>query len=150
MKRTNRKFSAVVALCALLAPADSSILAQRPRPRPQSIAYGASNGEVAGIIAGIAGAGALIGILAYVAVKHNHSVTGCARSGPDGMTLTSEPDKQSYTLIGDVANIKSGDRVRVSGKKGRDKSSATRKFLVEKVSRDFGPCEVAAAAHAGA
>ena len=140
MKRTNRKLSALVALCALLAPADGTLLAQRPRAQSSIV----SNGQVAGAIAGIAGAGALIGILAYVAIRHNHSVTGCARSGPDGMTLTTEPDKQSYTLMGDVARIKAGDRVRVSGKKGKDKSSATPKFLVEKVSRDFGPCEVSA------
>ena len=149
MKRTNRKLSALVALCALVAPADGSIMSlQAQRPRAQSSIV--SNGQVAGAIAGIAGAGALIGILAYVAIRHNHSVTGCARSGPDGMTLTTEPDKQSYTLMGDVARIKAGERVRVSGKKGKDKSSATPKFLVEKVSRDFGPCEVAAAAGAGA
>jgi hypothetical protein len=59
--------------------------------------------------------------------------------------LISESDKQPYTLVGEVAGIKPGDRVRVSGKKGKEKSAA-REFLVEKVSRDFGPCEVAGGA----
>ena len=147
MESTNQKLSAALSLCALLATADGTIMAQRPRPRPATIAYGATNGQVAGIIAGIAGAGALIGILAYVAIKHNHSVTGCARSASDGMTLTSESDKQTYSLIGDVAGIKPGDRVRVSGKKGKTKSPGAHQFLVEKVVKDLGPCEVAAGGH---
>jgi hypothetical protein len=147
MKRTLQKPSAVLALCILLAPTDRSILAQPPRARPSSIAYGASDGKVIGIAVGILAAGVLIGVGAYFALRHNQRVTGCARSGPDGMTLTSDSDKQSYSLIGDVAKIKDGTRVRVSGKRRKEKSSPTPKFLVEKVSRDFGPCEVAAAAH---
>jgi hypothetical protein len=141
MKGRERKLSAILALCALLVPAGRAVLAQRPANQT----IGATHGQIEGAIAGIAGAGALIGILAYVAVKHNPGVIGCARSGPDGMTLTSESDKQTYTLVGDVAGIKPGNRVRVSGKKGKKKSAGTRELLVEKVSKDFGPCEVASA-----
>jgi hypothetical protein len=127
----------------LIVSAEGSISAQRPAAET----IGASNGQIAGAIAGIAAAGAAIGIGVYFAVKHNHIVTGCARSGADGMTLTSESDKQTYTLIGDVAGIKPGDRVRVSGKKGKGKPATTRQFLVEKVSKDLGPCEVASTSH---
>jgi hypothetical protein len=139
MTRRNLTFSSALALFALVMPAGRAGLAQRPAAET----IGASNGQIVGVAAGIAGAGALVGILAYVAVKHNHSVTGCARSGPDGMTLTSESDKQTYALVGDVAGLKAGDRVRVSGKKSKEKSAGTREFLVEKISKDFGPCEVA-------
>jgi hypothetical protein len=133
--------SVVVALFALLAPANRVVLAQNPRSRP-AVIYGASNAKVAGIIAGIAGAGIALGVGVTMAVKHeNHSVAGCAHSGPDGVELTSDSDKQTYTLIGDVAGVKSGDRVRVSGKKSKDKAAGTRQFLVEKVSKDLGPCE---------
>jgi hypothetical protein len=76
-------------------------------------------------------------------VKHNHSVTGCARSGQDGMQLTSDSDKQTFILVGAVAGIKPGNRVRVSGKKTKQKSPAAAQFLVEKVSKDLGPCEIA-------
>jgi hypothetical protein len=93
-----------------------------------------------GIAAGIAAAGAAVGIGVYFALKHNHNLTGCALSSAEGMTLTSESDKETYALIGDVADIKSGDRVRISGKKGKPKSAGGRQFLVEKVSRHFGPC----------
>jgi hypothetical protein len=142
MKRRDRKFSSALALCALLLPVGRVALAQRPAE-----VIGASNEKVAGVAAGIAGAGALIGIGVYFAVKHDHNMTGCAHSGPDGLQLTSESDKQTYTLVGEVAAIKPGDRVRVSGKKGKEKSAATREFLVEKVSRDLGPCEIPTSSH---
>lgn len=138
MKRRDGKLTAALALCAVLAPAESIILAQRPAE-----VIGASNAKAAGVAAGIAGAGAAIGIGVYYAVKHDHSVSGCARSGPEGLQLTSESDKQTYSLVGEVAAIKPGERVRVSGKKGKEKSAATREFLVEKVSKDLGPCEIA-------
>jgi hypothetical protein len=96
---------------------------------------------------GIVAVGAAIGVGIYFAVKHNHSMTGCARSTADGLTLTTESDKQTYALTGDVAGIKPGNRVRVSGKKSKEKSTGTSQFLVEKVSKDFGACNVAASSH---
>jgi hypothetical protein len=143
MKDGKRKLSAVVTLCALLAPACGRVLAQERNAQPAALVYGASNGKVVGIGVGVAAVGALIGIGVFYGVKHNHSVTGCALSGPDGITLTSDSDKQTYTLIGDMAGIKPGNRVRVSGKRRKASSAATRQYLVEKVSRDFGPCELA-------
>lgn len=141
----NRKLSAVVALGALLAPAYGPALGQKLNPRPQDT-IGATHGQIAAAIAGIAGAGIAIGIGITLAVKHNnHAVTGCARSGPDGMTLTSDSGKQTYSLLGEVAAIKPGERVRVSGKRGKEKAAGTREFLVEKVSKDFGVCEVSSA-----
>ena len=59
------------------------------------------------------------------------------------MTLTTESDKHTYSLIGDVAAIKPGNRVRVSGKKKKEKSAGGSQFLVETVSKDFGACTVA-------
>lgn len=144
MKRTTQKLSVVLALCALLATADGSLLAQRPRSQSSIV----SGGQIAAGIAGIVGAVVLITIGVYFGVKHNHqSLTGCARAGADGMTLTSESDKRNYSLTGGLTQIKSNHRVRVSGKKAKDKSSPAPKFLVEKVSKDYGPCEVARAAH---
>ena len=51
---------------------------------------------------------------------------------------------RKLSAIGDVAGIKPGSRVRVSGKKEKEKSSGTAQFLVEKVSKDFGACSVSA------
>jgi len=142
----NRQMCTIVVLCALLTPAQFPAVAQSRGVQSTggfSGGIGPSGAQVAGAIAGIAGAGALIGFLAYVAVKHSHAVTGCALSVNDGLQLTSESDKKTYILIGTVAEIKPGNRVRVSGKKGKEKSGGTPQFVVLKVSRDFGPCQVA-------
>ncbi len=148
MNRGSGKLSAVLAMCGLLAAAGGPAQGQKRQAQPPELftgGIGPSNAEIVGVVAGIAALGAAIGIGVYFAVKHNHRVTGCARSGPDGMTLTSESDKQTYALVGEVAGIKSGDRVRVSGKKSKDQSSGTRHFLVEKVSKDLGACEASSA-----
>jgi hypothetical protein len=130
----------------LVAPAGVPVLALKQETQPPQLftgSIGPSTGEIVGALVGIAAVGAGIGIGIYFVVKHNHSVTGCARSTADGLTLTTEPDEHTYSLIGEVAGIKPGNRVRVSGKKGKEKSSGTPQFLVEKVSKDFGACSVA-------
>jgi hypothetical protein len=145
MTRRKQSASAILSLCALLAPTGGPLLAQKLGAQPPLFTggIGPSNGQIVGVAVGIAAAGAAIGVGVYFAVKHNRAMTGCARSGADGITLTSESDKQTYTLTGEVAAIKSGNRVRVSGKKRKEKSAGTQQLLVENVSRDLGPCELA-------
>jgi hypothetical protein len=146
MRGRTRKLSAIVAVCMLLAPADIPLLAQKHEAESPPLftgSIGPSTGEIVGALVGIAAVGAGIGIGIYFAVKHNHTVTGCAVSTAGGMTLTTESDKHTYSLTGDVAGIKAGNRVRVSGKKAKDKSSGGSQFFVEKVSKDFGACSVA-------
>jgi hypothetical protein len=137
--RTNQVLVALASGALFLSLPQQPALAQRP----QYVGGipGATPGRVTGIALGLAGVSAGITIGVYAVVKHNHSVTGCARSSADGVELTSESDKQTYALIGEVAGIKSGNRVRVSGKKSTDKSADTHQFLVQKVSKDFGACE---------
>src|SRR5271170_1742804 len=78
-----------------------------------------SKGQVAAVAAGLVGGGVLIGIGVYYAIHHGHSLTGCAVSGPNGVQMRSEGDQQTYALGGDTAEIKSGERIRVSGNKGK-------------------------------
>jgi hypothetical protein len=142
------KLSAMVVACIVLASAEVPVLAEKHQDQPLFTgSIGPSTGEIVGIAVGIVAVGAGIGLGIYFAVKHNHSVTGCARSTADGMTLTTESDKQTYALTGEVAAIKSGNRVRVSGKKSKEKSAGTSHFLVEKVLKDYGACNVAASSH---
>src|ERR1700760_3974082 len=133
MKGKNKKSAAIVAACMLLAPVNAPLLAQRPEAQPPLFTGSSvpSTGEIVGVAVGIAAIGAAIGIGVYFAIKHNHSVTGCAASTADGMTLTTESDKHTYSLIGDVAAIKPGNRVRVSGKKSKEKSAGRSQFMVE-------------------
>ena len=83
-----------------------------------------SNGEVAGVVAGIAGAGALIGVGVYYAVHHNPSVTGCAQQAAGGLQLQTDNSHETWALVGDLTSIKPGERVRVSGKRQKHVAGA--------------------------
>jgi hypothetical protein len=88
--------------------------------------------------------GAALGVGIYFLVRQPPSISGCAASGPDGLTLRNEGDQQTYTLIGDTAGVKPGDRIKVSGKKKKD-PSGRHDFLVEKLKKDYGACKLSPA-----
>jgi hypothetical protein len=95
--------------------------------------------------------GAVLGTVILVEVhKSHHTVKGCVIAGPNGLEVRNESDKETYALVGVTANTKVGDRVRLHGsknKKGKN-SASDRTFVVEKMSRDYGPCKLAAMAPA--
>jgi hypothetical protein len=95
------------------------------------------------IIVGIAASGAAIGVGIFYLVRHDHTVTGCAFSGERGLQLQSEGDQRTYSLVGEVAEIKPGERVRISGKKQEKNPAPPRQFLVEKFKEDLGACTIA-------
>jgi hypothetical protein len=132
MTAGHRNLLAMVAACALLVTATDTAKAQ----------IGVTKSQADWIVVGIAAIGAGIGLGIYFAVRpRGHSLTGCAGSGPDGPELVSENDQQTYALTGELAGIKSGERIRVSGKKEKKKASAPQQFLVEKLNKDFGACK---------
>jgi hypothetical protein len=109
-------------------------------PAPVKAQKIVSNGEIAGAIVGIAAAGVVIGVGTYYLLR-KASITGCAVSNQNGLELGNESDRQSYMLIGDTADIKAGDRIRVKGKKKRKDSSAGREFFVQELAKNYGPCK---------
>ncbi len=98
--------------------------------------------KLAGITVGLVAIGAGIGIGVYVAVHHNHTLTGCTSSGSGGLLLQNHGDQQTYAIVGEVSAVKPEERVRVSGKKSKQKGDGARQFLVEKLDKDFGACRV--------
>jgi hypothetical protein len=95
-------------------------------------------GATIGVIAGTV----IIVVAVVYFVRKTASVTGCASSTPDGLTLLNEGDQQTYLLSGETAAIKPGNRIKVSGKKGKNNPPANRSFIVEKPAKDFGACKV--------
>ena len=87
--------------------------------------------------------GAGIGIGIYYAIHHNHNLTGCAVSGAEGLELVNKGDQQRYLLVGAASAIKPGERILVSGKTVKKSTGPTPQFLVERLSKDYGPCPVA-------
>lgn len=144
MKWRVQSATAILAFCGLFLIAVLPGSAQSP----QYVGGipGATTGRVTAIVLGTVGVTAGITFGVYEAVQHNHVITGCTRSGPDGLLLTSESDQRTYVVMGQVAAIKPGERVRLAGKTSKAKAPVTRQFLVEKVSKHFGPCEVASSA----
>ena len=91
------------------------------------------------IVVGIALIASAITVGVVLAIKHKPTLHGCAASGPDGLELRNTGDSLTYQLIGDVAGLKAGDRVRVNGKKKKVDGGAMQ-FIVEK-SKDYGACQ---------
>lgn len=121
----------IVVLCAALAtPA-----------RAQTGGKIVSNGTIAGVIVGVAAAVAVVIILA-VHYSKKRAITGCVTSAGSGMTITDEKDKQIYSLSGDTPGIKSGDRMKLQGKKVKSKGDdKTLVWEAKAVSKDFGVCQ---------
>jgi len=86
--------------------------------------------------------GAGLAVVAVVLINHgHHSLTGCVTNGANGMKLTAG-DARVYSLQGDAASIKVGDKVKVHGSKVKKAKGAEgdQTFTVDKVSKDYGPC----------
>jgi hypothetical protein len=142
--------SGIIAFAAL-----SSLLlsgATSPSGCPSGSGPGPSGGEVAGAAIG---AGAVIAVGTIVLVKvHNshHTIQGCVTAGPGGIQVQNKADRKIYTLSGLTSSVKVGDVVKVHGNKEKhQKNSADGKeFVVQKINKDYGPCQAAPAAPAAA
>jgi hypothetical protein len=111
---------------------------------------GPSAGEVYGAAAGVA-AVIVVGTVVLVEVhKSHHTVKGCVTSGPDGLLVHNERDQKVYALTGLTANVKIGDIVKLNGNKEKNQkdSAGDVDFMIQKMSRDYGPCSAMLAAPA--
>jgi hypothetical protein len=136
MTAGHRSIYAKVAVCALLVTVATKPAIANSIPTQSDVIW---------IGVGVAAIGAGIGIGIYYAVHHSHSLTGCAVSTANGFQLQSQGDQPTYALVGEVAGIKSGERIRVSGKEEKKSVGANRQFIVEKLNKDFGTCKVQSA-----
>jgi len=132
------KILAEVAVCALLVTGTTEQAVANSLPTKSDVVW---------IGVAIAAIGAGIGIGIYYAVHHNHSLNGCAVNGANGLELQNKGDQQTYGLVGAVNSIKSGERIRVSGKRVKNTAGPIPQFLVEQVSKDFGSCQSNPAFH---
>jgi hypothetical protein len=118
----------------------ASLLLLSAKPAAASIP---TQGQVVLIFVGVAAIGAVIGVGIYYAARHNGagSLTGCAIASDTGLSLQHEGDPFTYTLLGDTAAVKPGERIRISGKKRKAYPSGNHEFLVDKISKVYGPCK---------
>lgn len=117
----------VVVLCAALAaPARADLKSE------------ANNGIVAAVV--VAAAVVVVTAILIVHYSKKRSLTGCVMSGPNGMTVTDEKDRQIYALSGNTAGILPGDRMKLRGKKIKSKDDKTLVWEAGSVAKDFGVC----------
>jgi hypothetical protein len=135
--RTLLSAVAIIALSAPAAPANAGQLGPG-----WNLQIGPTSGQIIGASLGIAGAGAALGFGTYYALHHGHSLVGCTASGAHGLQLLNGGDQQTYFLVGKVDGVKTGELVRVSGKKEKSNAGGEKQFLVAKLNKDLGPCAV--------
>jgi hypothetical protein len=95
------------------------------------------------LIAGIVVVGAAMTVFAILVIHHKHkpsAITGCVRSGANGMSLTNERDRRTYALSGNPAGLKPGNRMTLVGRP--KKTGEAPVFEAQRVAQDFGACQV--------
>jgi len=116
---------------------------------PASCNIGPSNAQVIGAAVGVGAVVAVAIIVPIEVSKSHHQLTGCVLTSANGLELQTS-DAKTYSLDGDAASIKVGDRVKIHGskiKKTKD-STGPQVFKVEMLKKDYGPCPAAAAGSA--
>jgi len=106
--------------------------------------HSSGSGAAVGIAVGV-GAAAAVGIA--LLVHHHHKASsqaqalliGCTQSQPNGISLKSEEDGQSYVLVSTGKHIEAGERVELKGFVKNDRSAGYA-FRVRDVVTDFGAC----------
>jgi len=96
-----------------------------------------SRGEEAGIIAGIAVAGAGVGIGVTYLILHNRGITtGCITEAGGRKVLTT--GSRAYSLIETGPALAAGERYKLKGQTSGPSSART--FTVDKILKDLGGC----------
>ncbi len=101
-----------------------------------------SGGAIVAAIVGVVAAVVVVAFLVIHESSEKRTVTGCVNPGKNGMSVTDEKDKQLYTLSGNTADIKPGDRMTLQGKKIKPKHAGkTLVWETKTISKDFGACQ---------
>jgi len=106
---------------------------------------GYGSGKAIGIGVGAA-AGAAVAVV--LLVRHHHHVanntqayvTGCTQSVQNGISLTSEKDNQTYSIVSNDNSLKAGERMTLKGSVVSADGSANPSFQVQSLVKDFGIC----------
>ena len=119
-----------------------------------ALSGGYGSGKAIGIGVGAA-AGAVVATVLLVRHHRHHTennsqaayVTGCTQSIQNGISLTSEKDKQTYSIVSDDKSLKAGERVTLKGSFVSGDGSANPSFQVLSLIKDYGTCGQASASN---
>jgi hypothetical protein len=108
---------------------------------------GPSNGQVVGVgIAAVAVVAAVI-IIPIEINKSHHTLKGCVFSTPAGLELRTT-DNKTYALSGSATDVAPGNTLRLHGNRQKPDTSAAgdQVFFVQKMQKNYGPCQALAQA----
>lgn len=104
---------------------------------------GPSTGEVVGAAVAVVGV-AVLGTVVLVEVHNSHhTIKGCVTAGSGGLQVRDTANQHIYDVSGVTAGVKVGDVVRLHGdKEKKTKGETSQGFVIQKMNKDYGPCEV--------
>ena len=112
---------------------------------------GYGSGKAIGIGVGAA-AGAAVAVVLLVRHHRHHAenntqayVTGCTQSIPNGISLTSEKDNQTYSITPSSNSIKAGERMTLRGLVVATDGSGNPEFQIQGLIKNYGACGQASA-----
>ena len=120
-----------VLLCAFLSVGSFPAVAQTGLGH-----IGPTGAQVAGAAIGAA---SVIALAVYLVIPKQKTIEGCLQTADGVSRLSDEKDHHVYTILADSATLNSGHRLRLKGKKSKDKSGALQ-FQVRKLLQDEGAC----------
>jgi len=102
------------------------------------------HGKAIGIGVGAGAAGA-VGL--YLLMRRGSSVTGCVQTADDGLRLTDDKTKRSFSVMPSGTTLAPGQHVQLRGKILKDKAGAE-SFQAKKLVKNLGACNADNAAGA--
>ena len=131
MKSLSIRLALGIAFSLLLC---ASASAQYSGSTGTSPSYGSGKAVAAGVGAAAAGAGIL-----YVTLHHKGLLTGCIQGDSAALRLVDDKTHQSFSLLPSSADLKSGERVQLQGKRTKGEEGI-QSFQVSRVVRHLGAC----------
>jgi len=101
---------------------------------------GVGSGTIVGVIVGVVAGVAVVAIVA-IHYSKKRTITGCVKPAQNGMIVNDEKDKLVYTLSGDTAGVKPGERMTLQGKKIKPNAGNPLAWEIAKIRTDYGVCQ---------
>ena len=101
---------------------------------------GVGTGTIVGVIVGVVAGVAVVAIVA-IHYSKKRTITGCVKPAQNGMTVNDENEQRVYTLSGDTAGVKPGERMTLQGKKIKPNAGNPLGWEITKIRADFGVCQ---------
>lgn len=101
---------------------------------------GVGTGTIVGVIVGVVAGLAVIAIVA-IHYSKKRTITGCVKAAENGFIVNDEKDKLVYTLHGDTAGVKQGERMTLQGKKIKPTAGNPPGWEITKIRTDYGVCQ---------